>query len=523
MATTDSFSEPSKGKRKKNKSKKKYKKLDLATVAPNSSPHPHRRSSSTDGGHKSAQLAECQSQKKGDDLENVELSSVQSESTYNVESSSRIDDSKIVDYSAVVKGYSSQDKQIPQPENIPQIKSALIKEAKSGKEGRDTCNVPGYQSKPAKADKGKRRVARVDPVTGDEIPEEPRESSSMPTSSSAIANIEKGVKGISLDPSTNESSATATATLTPPSRSTQSSRRGSNVHMREKLSPIQETTGDADTDAKEFTPETRSLLTSTPKSSATIWSNLGPHATPQSERSATESDEAAHRGQGKSGKQKATPSGRSQSSHTHPESPARSERSTPAASSTRGGVSTQKPQGFFWQLDSHGFPCAKSGCDRRCNLWDGATVICPRCGPYSELRYCSKDHLLEDVKWHWLYCGQMTFEHPCRDSSIPRQVRDGPPMIPCIHPYDTPERHRQAVRFSMNARTGDYFIFSDWTDFVEAAFPENNLDVRCSHRVVYTVKFDDPEEKDRFRRVLAACLFCKLSSYISGFGFWILY
>ncbi|KAL2823944.1 hypothetical protein BDW59DRAFT_148258 [Aspergillus cavernicola] len=60
----------------------------------------------------------------------------------------------------------------------------------------------------------------------------------------------------------------------------------------------------------------------------------------------------------------------------------------------------------------------------------------------------------------------------------------------------------------MNARRGDYFIFSDWADMVDSGFPDDNLALRCSNRVVHVVEFTDPEEKDRFRRVLAACLFC---------------
>lgn len=188
--------------------------------------------------------------------------------------------------------------------------------------------------------------------------------------------------------------------------------------------------------------------------------------------------------------------------------PSSSSISTQSSPGIRAGVLTQKkPEGFFWQLDSHGFPCASSGCDQRCNLWDGTTVICPKCGPYSEIRYCSKNHLLDDVKWHWLYCGQMAFENPCRDNSIPQQVRNGPPLIPCIHQYDTPERHHQAVYFNVCAGEGDYFIFSDWTDLAETGCLDN-IALRCPSRVIQTVTFDHAE-KDRFRRVLAVCLFCK--------------
>lgn len=96
-------------------------------------------------------------------------------------------------------------------------------------------------------------------------------------------------------------------------------------------------------------------------------------------------------------------------------------------------------------------------------------MICPKCGPYSEIRYCSKAHLLEDVKWHWAYCGMMNFEYPCKESSIPREIRVNMPcLIPCVHGYDTPERHRQAVYFNVCGAQGDYFIFSDWGDLMEA-------------------------------------------------------
>jgi len=187
---------------------------------------------------------------------------------------------------------------------------------------------------------------------------------------------------------------------------------------------------------------------------------------------------------------------------------------TPSTAATTAAATTitrkQKPSDFFYQLDSHGFPCASSTCDNRCNLWDGTSVICPKCGPYSETRYCSKAHLLEDIKWHWAYCGTMSFEYPCKESSIPRDIRmDMPCLIPCMHGYDTPERHRQSVYFNVCGSQGDYFIFSDWGDLMDAGGGTDGMAARCSSRVICAVTFEDPAEKDRFRRVLAACLFCK--------------
>ena len=207
------------------------------------------------------------------------------------------------------------------------------------------------------------------------------------------------------------------------------------------------------------------------------------------------------------------------SNHAHP-SPSASTSSRIVSSSTtdiehrgRGKITSKKPSNFFWQLDSHGFPCAKIGCSARCNLWDGATVICPKCGPYSETRYCSRAHLLQDIKAHWPICGQAVFSYPCKESTIPRDVREAPPLIPCLYGFDTPERHRQAVHFNMNHREGDYFIFSDWVDMVnKGALKKSDNDkekvkLRCSSRIIHVVRFEDAQERDRFRRVLAAVLF----------------
>ncbi|KAL2003619.1 hypothetical protein VTN02DRAFT_3003 [Thermoascus thermophilus] len=118
-------------------------------------------------------------------------------------------------------------------------------------------------------------------------------------------------------------------------------------------------------------------------------------------------------------------------------------------------------------------------------------------------------HLYADIKQHWVCCGRMTFRHPCRESTISREQREGPPLLPSRHQWDTPERHRQAVHHATN-RGGDYFIFDDWAEFTAAGQPANIAAVRCTNRVLCVVKFDDPEEKDRFRRVLGVCLFASI-------------
>ncbi|KAB8273606.1 hypothetical protein BDV30DRAFT_248890 [Aspergillus minisclerotigenes] len=304
-------------------------------------------------------------------------------------------------------------------------------------------------------------------ITGD-TPAERDTREKMPKASSSIDSGQD-----------EEVSSTMSSACAQPSRLGQSTRK-TKASSKEKLPPIQEVTS---------------------------WTSAEPQGTPQTESSEIEATETKNHHQKISTETRNVVISQTKGSHAHPSSSLGSERPGRCTTTVPKYISTQKPEGFFWQLDSHGFPCAKAGCEKRCNLWDGATVICPRCGPFSEIRYCCKEHLLEDIKYHWLYCGQMTFEHPCRENSIPRDVRDGPPLVPCLHPYDTPERHRQAVYFNAKAREGDYFIFSDWTDLVTAGFPESNVEVRCSSRVIYTIRFEDANEKDRFRRVLATCLF----------------
>lgn len=128
-----------------------------------------------------------------------------------------------------------------------------------------------------------------------------------------------------------------------------------------------------------------------------------------------------------------------------------------------GDLIIQTPPGFVWELTKVSFPCAKMDCRRACNPWDGQSVICPKCGPYSLIRYCGRDHLREDVSQHWNHCDKYSFQHPCVPGSVPPEVLSGPPQLPCRHRWDSPERHRQAMLFSTARRDdGDYVLFAEW-------------------------------------------------------------
>ncbi|KAJ5190707.1 uncharacterized protein N7498_009692 [Penicillium cinerascens] len=178
---------------------------------------------------------------------------------------------------------------------------------------------------------------------------------------------------------------------------------------------------------------------------------------------------------------------------------------TSSSSSIETVVAPVKGQ-FFYDLTYHTWKCALQGCDKHCHYWDGQTVNCPNCGPLSTIVYCGKDHMREDVLWHWPHCGGYSLQRHTKLSSVPDLIKLGPPMIPGINGWDSPERHRQAVWFSSRRENeGDYFIFTDKHEVNSLGHPSGSVEVRCSSRV-YLVVHCDEAEKDRFRRVLAVCL-----------------
>ncbi|KAJ5949058.1 hypothetical protein N7454_000642 [Penicillium verhagenii] len=158
-------------------------------------------------------------------------------------------------------------------------------------------------------------------------------------------------------------------------------------------------------------------------------------------------------------------------------------------------------------LSSHGVECSKPGCGKRCAAWDYLVSICPACGPFSSTRYCTKEHLREDVKNHWSVCGRRSFQTPVKKSSFPSDIFDGPPMIPFIDNWSSPERHRQAMWYSTGQNEGDYFVFADLQNTGEARLDPGHFTTRCQPTVLHAVRFHNEYIRDMFRRCLAVSLF----------------
>ncbi|KAJ5254474.1 hypothetical protein N7505_011683 [Penicillium chrysogenum] len=191
-----------------------------------------------------------------------------------------------------------------------------------------------------------------------------------------------------------------------------------------------------------------------------------------------------------------------------PSPPESSEDDEPTPTAKQFGNIGPPPPEPQWDLSMIGILCQKADCQVACGFADGGSVVCPKCGPFSLVRYCGKDHLWEDAKMHWGVCGNLQALHQNVAGSIPYDDLVGPPMLPSLHQWDNPERHRQALWFSSARDRGDYFVFAEWDDLVRAEdAPASHLALRCSPRIAHIVRFEDAKEKDRFRRCLAICLF----------------
>jgi hypothetical protein len=172
--------------------------------------------------------------------------------------------------------------------------------------------------------------------------------------------------------------------------------------------------------------------------------------------------------------------------------------------------------------------CSKPGCGKTTTPWDGSTVICPSCGPYSAIRYCCIEHLLDDTTDHWgVDCMKYTCRHYCDASTIHHRQVQCPPAIPNLCGWNTPERHRQSVYHAHSSQKngsaevkGDYFIFTDFEQWLQAGAP--NMPAwalsRARGTVRFVVTFDDQQSpnsfKDRFNRLLNIALFTGASNAV---------
>jgi len=155
-----------------------------------------------------------------------------------------------------------------------------------------------------------------------------------------------------------------------------------------------------------------------------------------------------------------------------------------------------------YRFDRVTFECNLSTCRKDLKDHVRSTVLCTGCGPCSDVRYCSKEHLFEDCQTHWQLCGLTPPRVVWDDWTMPSRYRRRFPAIKDRRGRTTPERHRQQA-YSIHHHSSDYVIFNDWKDK-----EETGEECRATGKPILFLIFrnDDPM-KDRFNRLLNIAFF----------------
>ncbi len=163
-----------------------------------------------------------------------------------------------------------------------------------------------------------------------------------------------------------------------------------------------------------------------------------------------------------------------------------------------------------YRFDRVTFECALANCRKVLKDHVRSTLLCNGCGPYTDVRYCSKEHLFEDCQTHWKICGLAPPRVVWDAWTMPSRYRRRYPAIRNIRGRRTPERQRQQA-YSIHHRASDYVIFSDWDDK-----QATGLECRATGKPIVFLSFKDGDPmKDTFNRLLNIAFFGKPSVLIS--------
>jgi len=145
------------------------------------------------------------------------------------------------------------------------------------------------------------------------------------------------------------------------------------------------------------------------------------------------------------------------------------------------------------------------------------TTTCPRCGPYSYVRYCSIQHLHADVRRHYIEdCRRRPNHLPYIDEhTISPASKPALRFLECVSTmHDSFERHRQALyhSFPPDAKS-DYYIFGDADDLILSKLSDKTVTsamlakCRGTGPIVATIGLDVTDgRKEQFTSVLERLL-----------------
>ena len=98
----------------------------------------------------------------------------------------------------------------------------------------------------------------------------------------------------------------------------------------------------------------------------------------------------------------------------------------------------------IWRHDRNLLCCHFPGCKVHLSDWDEDQFLCLGCGPKSTIRYCSKEHMLDDTA-HWKECGSrdLIIKRVIDQNSAPPRFEQFCPAIVDKEAYNTCDRHLQ--------------------------------------------------------------------------------
>ena len=117
-----------------------------------------------------------------------------------------------------------------------------------------------------------------------------------------------------------------------------------------------------------------------------------------------------------------------------------------------------------WRHDRDFLSCARRYCGAVTSDYDLDTRVCVGCGPKTTIRYCSREHELEDLKEHWKHCGDPNLVMQCiiDHATAPSFFNNLRPRIEEIHGVKSFALHRQR-HFAGNCQ-GRYTLFDQRTE-----------------------------------------------------------
>ncbi len=116
-----------------------------------------------------------------------------------------------------------------------------------------------------------------------------------------------------------------------------------------------------------------------------------------------------------------------------------------------------------WRHDRDLLECHKRDCSAMVSDADPTSIICAGCGPKTRIRYCTAQHQIDDLKYHWHHCGDSVFilKRVIDHNTEPIEFTYMCPAIKELHNHRSFALHRQRL-YSMFTQ-GHYTLFDPYT------------------------------------------------------------